>query len=111
MAVPGSVLSGRNQGSHRLLKDGAKVVESAVDILEELGWPAGSTSTVSTTRRSDDDDPLLRRMRMGEAYRLDELMALTGTAGTKLLPRLMELELQGRVSSSPAGTFSRTPVS
>ena len=38
MAVPGSVLSGRNSGSHRLLKDGAKVVESADDILDELGW-------------------------------------------------------------------------
>jgi DNA processing protein len=33
MAVPGNVLSGRNRGSHSLLKDGAKVVESAVDIL------------------------------------------------------------------------------
>src|SRR5262249_60949961 len=38
-AVPGSVLGGRNRGSHALLKDGAKVVESADDILEELGWP------------------------------------------------------------------------
>jgi DNA processing protein len=34
---PGSVLGGRNRGSHALLKDGAKVVESADDILEELG--------------------------------------------------------------------------
>ena len=40
MAVPGSVLSGRNTGSHSLLKDGAKVVESADDILDGLGWPA-----------------------------------------------------------------------
>ncbi len=40
MAVPGSVLTGRNRGSHSLLKDGAKVVETADDILEELGWPA-----------------------------------------------------------------------
>ena len=38
MAVPGSILSGRNRGSHSLLKDGAKVVETADDILEELGW-------------------------------------------------------------------------
>jgi predicted Rossmann fold nucleotide-binding protein DprA/Smf involved in DNA uptake len=48
-------------------------------------------------------------MAPGEAYRLDELMALTGASGPKLLPRLMELELQGRVASSPAGTFRRTP--
>ena len=39
MAVPGSVLTGRNRGSHSLLKDGAKVVETADDILDELGWP------------------------------------------------------------------------
>ena len=38
LAVPGSVLSGRNRGSHALLKDGAKVVETADDILEEMGW-------------------------------------------------------------------------
>ena len=45
MAVPGSVLSGRNRGSHALLKDGAKVVETADDILEELGWPVGRPGT------------------------------------------------------------------
>ena len=37
LAVPGNVLSGRNRGAHALLKDGAKIVESADDILEELG--------------------------------------------------------------------------
>ena len=41
MAVPGSVLTGRNRGSHSLLKDGAKVVETADDILEELGLAGG----------------------------------------------------------------------
>ena len=44
MAVPGSVLSGRNRGSHALLKDGAKVVETADDILQELGWMAAPVS-------------------------------------------------------------------
>lgn len=44
MAVPGSVLGGRYRGSHALLKDGAKLVESADDILEELGWPRGVPS-------------------------------------------------------------------
>ena len=36
LAVPGNVLSGRNRGAHALLRDGAKIVESADDILEEL---------------------------------------------------------------------------
>src|SRR5438093_13438082 len=37
LAVPGNVLSGRNRGAHALLRDGAKIVEDADDILEELG--------------------------------------------------------------------------
>ena len=41
LAVPGNVLNGRNRGGHALLRDGAKIVESADDILEELGVPAG----------------------------------------------------------------------
>jgi hypothetical protein len=50
MAVPGSVLSGRNRGSHALLKDGAKVVETADDILQELGW---SSAVRPATLRAD----------------------------------------------------------
>ena len=41
LAVPGNVLSGRNRGAHALLRDGAKIVEAADDILEELGLPDG----------------------------------------------------------------------
>ncbi|HYM21868.1 MAG TPA: DNA-processing protein DprA, partial [Vicinamibacterales bacterium] len=41
LAVPGNVLSGRNRGNHALLRDGAKIVESADDILEELGMLPG----------------------------------------------------------------------
>ena len=46
-------------------------------------------------------------MEAGEVYRLDELMALTGISGPKLLPRLMELELQGKVTARPGGLFGR----
>ena len=54
-------------------------------------------------------DTLLSRMEAGEVYRLDELMELTGVTGTKLLPRLMELELAGLVTQSGSG-FSRRLV-
>jgi len=108
MAVPGNVLSGRNRGSHGLLKDGAKVVESADDILEGLGWPAGDAPRAMPSKLLQSDS-LLGRMEAGEVYRLDELMELTGVAGTRLLARLMELELAGLVTQTGSG-FSRRLV-
>ena len=107
MVVPGSVLSGRNRGSHALLKDGAKVVESADDILEDMGWnPASSSHRVSSARLLEND-PLLSRMDIGEIYRLDDLVEATGTAASKLLPRLMELELLGYIDAPGGGRFIR----
>jgi DNA processing protein len=106
MAVPGSVLTGRNRGSHCLLKDGAKVVETADDILEELGWPA-ARAALQTPAKSMSNDPLLVHMEPGEVYGLDELVEATGTAPSKLLPRLMELELAGHVRAAGGGRFSR----
>jgi DNA processing protein len=108
MAVPGSVLSGRNRGSHALLKDGAKVVESADDILDGLGWPQAAPAP-SAARKLLISDNLLARMEAGEVYRLDELMELTGVTGTRLLPRLLELELAGLVTNTGSG-FSRRLV-
>ena len=106
MAVPGSILSGRNRGSHSLLKDGAKVVETADDILEELGWPLAPPRG-GVEHKSLISDPLLAAMAPGEVYRLEELMALTGVAGHRLLPRLTELELKGLVAGMGSGRYAR----
>ncbi len=105
MAVPGSVLSGRNRGSHALLKDGAKVVESADDILDGLGWFPRATENL-TRAKLLSQDPLLAYMELGETYELETLAELAGTSGARLLPRLMELELQGLVGAF-GGRFSR----
>ena len=105
MAVPGSVLTGRNRGSHALLKDGAKVVESADDILEGLGWAETPPGKV-TPSKPLSQDPLLAQMAPGEAYELETLAEIAGTTGARLLPRLMELELQGLVGAC-RGRFSR----
>lgn len=98
MAVPGNVLTGRNRGSHALLKDGAKVVEGAVDILEEL--PPGLGRPVRETR---PEAPVLGVMRPGETYGLDALVASTGLDGATLLSTLLELELGGRVARVEGG--------
>lgn len=131
MAVPGSVLGGRNRGSHALLKDGAKVVESADDILEELGWPAlrggnGSlqgpalSEAVSGRGRVEGPalreakeisphplrtDPLLANLAAGETYDLDEMSAALGLAGSKLLPRLTGWEMRGQIVKLAGGRY------
>ena len=112
MAVPGNVLSGRNRGGHALIRDGAKIVETVDDILEEFGWHPpraaaghdGPTGSIETTCM----DPILGVMRSGEAYELEALSATAGIDGVGLLPRLLELELQGFVQRVDGGRFMRS---
>jgi DNA processing protein len=112
MAVPGNVLSGRNRGGHALLKDGAKIVETADDIVEELGWdpaPArsvGSETSTSGTPRSTDS--VLGVMLADQPYDLDALVACSGLDARRLLPRLIELELAGLVRRQGGGRFVRS---
>ena len=105
MAVPGSVLGGRNRGSHALLKDGAKVVESADDILEELGWP-GLRQSCEIAANPQITDPLLARLTAGESYDLDEMSATVGLTGSQLLPRLTEWEMQGLLLRIAGGRYT-----
>ena len=112
MAVPGNVLSGRSRGGHALIRDGAKIVECADDIVEEL-WPrtaafAAVQAEVSTRSSSVSADPILHRMDAGQAYDIDGLTALSGLDSTKLLSRLIDLELQGRVRRVGGGRFMRS---
>ena len=104
MAVPGSVLGGRNRGSHALLKDGAKIVESADDILEELGWPALREAPESPPNTLKVD-PLLANLTAGETYDLDEMSATLGLAGSKLLPRLTDWEMRGQLLRVAGGRY------
>jgi DNA processing protein len=102
MAVPGSILGGRNRGSHALLKDGAKVVETADDILEELGWPEARKISANPLKI----DPLLLGLTPGDAYDIDEMSATLGLSGPKLLPRLTEWEMQGFVVRVAGGRYT-----
>lgn len=113
LAVPGNVLGGRNAGAHALLRDGAKPVECADDILEELppgmrDWGLGmSTPRESKKANSASQDPVLRSMVEGDSYDLDEIAERSGVDRMKLLPRLLELELAGAVRRVEGGRFVR----
>lgn len=103
MAVPGNALTGRNRGGHGLLKDGAKVVEVADDIVEELGF--ASRRAGLPLEADAAADPVLGCMKPGESYDLDSLLHLTGQPSAAVLPRLLELELMGLVARSDGGRF------
>ena len=110
MAVPGSVLGGRNTGGHALLRDGAAIVESAADIFRELGWGEGAAAQAPGVTQSAvaiSGDPLTRQMTPGQPYDVDELGAFFGTDVVSILARLLDLELRGLVRRAPGGRFLR----
>jgi DNA processing protein len=106
LAVPGNVLSGRNRGGHALLRDGAKIVESADDILEELGMPAPATRP-GAPAPDDPGDAVLRGLPAGEACDLEAISERTGLTTARLLPRLFDLEMRGLVQRVGGGRFAR----
>lgn len=116
MAVPGNVLSGRSAGAHALVRDGAALVETAEDILEEIGMgalagpsaaaAAGAEQAAGAAR--EDPDPVLRHMDPGETCAVDDLIARSGLDGPTLMLKLTELELAGRVTRAGAGRFVRS---
>lgn len=117
-AIPGSIHSPQVKGCHQLIKNGAKLVETTQDILEELHWgtsapvsagqkPTGS-STAAVQARLDDtpEDPLLEAMGWTPVT-LDALQARTGLPTSELNHRLLELELDSQVVRLPGPLFRR----
>ena len=111
MAVPGSVLGGRNRGGHALIRDGAKIVECADDIVGELrhlpGWNNIGSVEVSSNAPSGYGHIVLGHMVVGDAYAFDSLAAVSGLAGPALMSVLSGLELGGRVRRLAGGGFLR----
>ena len=114
-AIPGSIHSPQSRGCHALIKQGAKLVELAQDVLEELNLPgAGLThSGAPLTEAGADpdatqpsDDPLIAALGF-DAVSLDALQARTGLGTARLQAQLLELELGGRVARLPGGLFQR----
>ena len=100
-----------------MIKQGAKLVESVEDILEELvmqptGRPATSqplhnpSEMAAAESELADDDPVLAALGM-EPATLDSLCARTGFGAAELSSRLLEYELVGQVIRLPGGLFQR----
>lgn len=105
-AVPGDIRRGSSAGCHALIKDGAKLVESVEDVLEELTpWlrsvpPAAALAPAGLAGRVYQ---LLRR----EPQHVDELARAAKMAAQQILSALLELELEGLVDQYPGKHFAR----
>jgi len=108
-AIPGSIHSTQSKGCHALIKQGAKLVESAQDILEELQF-ATRAPLVSAGTEPETVSPALTALLQALGFDpigLDGLQARSGLPTPLLQAQLMELELLGLVARLPGGTFQR----
>lgn len=114
-AMPGSIHNPLAHGCHRLIREGAKLVETAQDVLEEFGWDAPLSARPAETNAVDDASPaandppecdILRALGF-DVRDFDDLSARTGWPSDRLAARLLDLELQGRIARLPGGRFQR----
>lgn len=105
-AIPGSIHSPQSKGCHALIKQGAKLVESAQDILEDLGWEKIVNPASAAPVPEAETDPVLVGLGRDPGD-LDTLIERTGLAVDDLLARLLTLELDGRIAQLPGGRYQR----
>jgi DNA processing protein len=111
-ALPGSIHSPLAKGCHALIKSGAKLAESAEDVLSELGAfrRSGFASTGAAAEAPDaqspDEEPLLAQMG-DDPVDVDSLCARAGLPAARVSAELLRLELAGRVAALPGGLFQR----
>lgn len=101
-AIPGSIHSPHSKGCHALIKQGAKLVESAQDLLQELGMHAEATPPAAAPASG-----LLAQLGY-DACDIDTLCARSGLTANVVSAMLLQLELDGKVASLPGGLYQRT---
>lgn len=116
-AIPGSIHSTQSRGCHALIKQGAKLVETAQDVLEELQLAplamaspptAGDPVTPASagSKPAPQDDALLKALGF-DAASFDALQSRSSLATAELQARLLEMELDGQLVRLAGGRFQR----
>ena len=121
--MPGSIHNPLARGCHRLIRDGAALVETVDDVFAALGVSGNSgISGIATTAPEtsdganfsdgalDSDAEMLLNALGFEPAGLDRLVQRTGLAAHSVISKLQLLELAGRVESLPGGRYGRTAV-
>ena len=109
-AVPGSIHNPMARGCNCLIKQGAKLVETLDDILEEFGWPGAPTwqpAAVSGEESPDAECVGLLKYIAYDPTSVDTLVAATGSTPDAISAMLLRLELQGHIFSTSGGCYCR----
>ncbi len=112
-AIPGSIHAPQSRGCHALIRQGAKLVETAQDVLEELRpqlplaqRPAAGEMPAPAPEEAPPRDEVLEALGF-DPVDLDTLVARSGLDAATLQARLLELELDGHVARLPGALFQR----
>jgi len=110
-AIPGSIHSPLSKGCHALIKSGAKLVESADDVLAELAGfrPSGYASTAARTAEASSSAPSsgLLALMGHDPVDVDSLCVRAGLPAEQVASELLRLELDGRIAALPGGLYQR----
>ena len=113
-AIPGSIHNPLARGCHHLIREGAKLVETAQDVIDELGSLAAACSTLPGVV-----EETTRPQQLGEEYlqlldsidfdptSIDQLVERSGLTPAEVSSMLLQLELSGHIASNPGGRYSR----
>jgi len=110
LAIPGSIHSPLSRGCHRLIRDGAKLVETAADVLEELRWSGRPDSAATPPEQASPDDPQAAAVleAMGfDPVTPETLVERCGLTLDALYAILLALELEGRIANLPGSRYQR----
>ena len=106
-AIPGSIHSPMSKGCHQLIKQGAKLVDSLQDIVEELNLISDiSSPSQPLDNNSVTNNPLIKLMGY-EQMSLENLVHLSGLTVSEVSSMLMLLELEGRITSLAGGQYQK----
>ena len=116
-AIPGSIHNPLARGCHHLIRQGAKLVETAQDVIDELGILADTCNSLSQPDERDETPGHTRELdaeytqlldTIGfESTSIDNLVTRSGLTPAEVSSMLLQLEMSGYIASNPGGLYNR----
>jgi len=106
MAVPGSPLNGTHTGCHQLIREGATLVESGEQILQQMGWQQRSVAEGGSFAPANAQEAKVHALLQQEVMHIDALAAGCNLTVSELSPILLALELRGAIERLPGSRYT-----